>query len=87
MLYLQGNLAHKKQPTSLGPPQGPRHSPTVGSQVGAVSYERGTPVGYEPHVEQSDSVPSEGGERRILGGVPRERKMLKGHLPRVIYDQ
>ena len=28
---LQGYLAHKKQPTSLGPPQGPRHSPDVGS--------------------------------------------------------
>ena len=22
-----------------------------------------------------------------LGGVPREQKMLKGHLPRVIYHQ
>ena len=28
---LQGYLAHKNQPTSLGPPWGPRHSPTVGS--------------------------------------------------------
>jgi len=25
-------------------------------------------------------VISEGGERRALGGVPREQKMLKGHL-------
>ena len=24
--------------------------------------------------------------QRILGGVPREQKMLKGHLPRVIYQ-
>ena len=24
---------------------------------------------------------------RFLGGVPREQKMLKGHLPRVIYHQ
>ena len=30
---------------------------------------------------------SEGGERRALGGVPREQKMLKGHLPRVIYHR
>ena len=30
---------------------------------------------------------SEGGERRALGGVPREQKMLKGHLPRVMYHQ
>jgi len=28
---VQGYLAHKKHPPSLGPPQGPRHSPTVGS--------------------------------------------------------
>ena len=41
---LQGDLAHKKQDTPLGPPQGPRHSPTVGSYGGDVSYERGSPV-------------------------------------------
>ena len=41
---VQGYLAHKKHPTSLGPPYDPRHSPTVGSYEGAVSYERGTPV-------------------------------------------
>ena len=29
--YLQGYLAHKKQPHLLGPPWGPRHRPTVGS--------------------------------------------------------
>jgi len=28
---VQGYLAHKKTPTPLGPPQGPRHMPTVGS--------------------------------------------------------
>jgi len=28
---LQGYLAHKKLPTPQGLPQGPRHSPTVGS--------------------------------------------------------
>ena len=27
----QGYLAHKKPPTPLGPPQGPRQSPTIGS--------------------------------------------------------
>jgi hypothetical protein len=41
---LQGYLVHKKTPTSLGPPLDPRHRPTVGSQGGAFSYERGTPV-------------------------------------------
>ena len=35
----------KKQPPPLGPPWGPRRSPTVGSWGSAVSYERGTPVG------------------------------------------
>jgi len=28
---LQGHLAHKKHPPSIGPPYGPRHSPNVGS--------------------------------------------------------
>ena len=42
---LQGYLALKKQPTSLGPPWGPMHSPTAGSWVGAVSCERSIPVG------------------------------------------
>jgi len=41
---VQGYLAHKKTPTRLGPPQEPRHGPTVGSYAVAVSYERGTPV-------------------------------------------
>jgi len=41
---LQGYLAHKKHPPSLGPPYCPRHSPTVGSYEGVVSCERGTPV-------------------------------------------
>ena len=27
------------------------------------------------------------GDCPVLGGVPREQKMLKGHLPRVIYHQ
>ena len=40
----QGYLAHKKQPPFLGPPQGPRHIPAVGSWVGAVSDEQGNPV-------------------------------------------
>ena len=29
--FLQGHLAHKKTSPCLGPPWGPRHSPTVGS--------------------------------------------------------
>ena len=28
---IQGYLAHEKPPAPLGPPQGPRHRPTVGS--------------------------------------------------------
>ena len=45
---LQGYLARKKTPKPLGPPQHPRHRATVGSQGGALSYERGTPVNPEP---------------------------------------
>ena len=51
---LQDNAASQREEKDLPeaasflgayePPQGPRHSPTVGSQGGAVSYERGTPV-------------------------------------------
>ena len=41
---LQGYLAHKKQHSPLGLPQPPRHSPTVESWGGAVSYVRGTRV-------------------------------------------
>jgi hypothetical protein len=41
---VQGYLAHEKTPTPLGPPEDPRHRPTVGSLPGAVSHERGTPV-------------------------------------------
>ena len=29
--YLQGYLAHEKSPTPLGPPEDPRHRPTVGT--------------------------------------------------------
>ena len=46
---LQAYLDHKKLLPPLGPPQGPRHSPTVGSWGGAVSYERDTPVTPPPH--------------------------------------
>ena len=42
---VQGYLAHKKQPPPLGSQEGPRHSPTVGSWEGRVSYERSNPVG------------------------------------------
>ena len=40
----QGYFAYKKTPTPLGPPQDPRHTPSVGSSAGAFSYERGTPA-------------------------------------------
>ena len=35
-----------------GPPQDPRHSPDVGSQGGAISYERGTPV-HHPQIQHA----------------------------------
>ena len=46
---LQGYLAHKKPPPPLGPPEGPRHKPTVGCYGRAVSYERGTPASFSPN--------------------------------------
>jgi hypothetical protein len=50
---LQGYLALKKTPTTLGPPEGPRHGPTIGSWGGVVSYARGTlvtnPFGARDH--------------------------------------
>ena len=39
-----GTSLIRNSPPPLGPPQGPRHSPTVDLGGGAVSYERGTPV-------------------------------------------
>ena len=44
LLGVQGYLAHEKAPIPLGPPKGPKHSPTIGSEQVALSYERGTPV-------------------------------------------
>ena len=43
-LDIQGYLTHKKLPTPLGLPEGPRRRPIVWSWAAAVSYERGTPV-------------------------------------------
>ena len=42
---LQGYLAHKKDPPSLGPPQDPRFSPTVGSYEGV--FLRGGVILYD----------------------------------------
>ena len=41
---VQGYLAHQKQPPPIGLPDDHRYSPTVVSQKGGVSYERGIPV-------------------------------------------
>jgi len=41
---LQGSLSHKRKSPSPGPPQGLGHISAGGSDGGAVSYERGTPV-------------------------------------------
>ena len=40
----RGTSLIRYRPHPLGPPEDPRHSPTIGSYEGAVSYERGTPV-------------------------------------------
>ena len=72
-LYLscgaQGHLARKKEPHPLGPPEEPRHGPIAGSYGVAVSYERGTPLGFR--VQSSESRVSGFGFRefrfRVLG--------------------
>ena len=44
-LKVSGRGGHEKHPPlPRGPPQGPRYSPTAGSNKGFVSYERGTPL-------------------------------------------
>jgi len=55
---IDGRLAHKKQPPPPGSPSGPRHSPTVGSYGGAVSYERGTPVDGRRQARRVRAAPS-----------------------------
>ena len=42
----RGTSLTRNRPPPLGPPQGPRHSPTVGSYGVAGSYKRGTPVPF-----------------------------------------
>jgi hypothetical protein len=37
---LQGYLAHEQTPPPLGPPQGPRRSPTEDFEEGVISYEK-----------------------------------------------
>ena len=41
---VQGYLTVKKPPTPLGPPEEPRHGPTVGAYGVAFFYQRGTPA-------------------------------------------
>ena len=36
---VQGYLAHKKQASSIGPPKGPRHRPTLRAWGGTIPYE------------------------------------------------
>jgi len=55
----QGHLPQKTSPLRPGPPWGSRHSPTVESSGGAVSYDRGTTVRFlanSEHIRQSRPV-------------------------------
>ena len=51
MVLVQGYFAHKKTPTPLGPPKGPRRRARLGSQGEAISDERGNLVLLTPHRE------------------------------------
>jgi len=94
-VVVQGYLAHKKTPPPLGPPKGPRHSPTVGSYGEAFSYERGTPVAL-PHsasdgqinmgwtgtviVAVGEEVAGGGGEAEGQDVVRRPRNLPRVHF-------
>ena len=61
---------------------------------GALSYERGTPVQVKHLAGSARTRAGQALDQRVImmvtdsgGGEPREQKMLKGHLPRVIYHQ
>jgi len=85
---LQGYLTHKKLRIPLGLPYVPRQSPTVGSWEGALSYERGTPERGQHYRRAGVQEVNRCNVGKLidsaLGGAPREQKMLKGNLPRVI---
>ena len=51
MAEAQGQVDQRVPPPPLGPLWGPRHSPTVGCQEEAVSYERGAPVCVLPSLD------------------------------------
>ena len=48
-LYRGASLIRNRPPPQ-GPPEEPRHGPTVGSYGAAVSYKQGTPVGIGAYV-------------------------------------
>ena len=80
LMTLQGHLAHEKLP----PLGSYAWGPAVFLGGGAVSYERGTPV--RARVPRR-AFKSESHLVWTLGGVQGEQKILKGHLPRVVYHQ
>ena len=83
----RGVLLLGKCPPPLGPPFGPRHRPTVGSQGGAVFYERGTSVGVPRRVPgganltYGDVSPGVPCAARILLISARDPRLLP-HAPR-----
>jgi hypothetical protein len=69
LLDWQGYLAHKKQPTPLGPPRGPKRSPTVGSEEVAGYYEC-TPVALAQGAGGRRVIPIEERSGRVRNGRP-----------------
>ena len=51
--------------------------------VGSTEFSFIASQGHEPEYHAF----SPDGKRQLLGGVPREQKMLKGQIPRVIYHR
>ena len=64
---VEGYLAHKKLRPPLGSPQGPGHSPTVGSWEEGISYEQATPVPFLCPTSLYSTTPPE-----ATGGYPHE---------------
>ena len=63
------------------PPCSPRHSPTLGSLGASVSYERGTPVGVQLHVQVSTRDPTPQSQPTNYTGVLGGWGFLMSEVP------
>ena len=83
---LQGYLAQKKQLPPLGPSQGHRHSPTLGSKGGVVSYERGTPCNPSTPTQVPPSYVNSEAKLTVVGGCILELVTVRNHACALITE-